>query len=241
MHFCNSSGNNDNPTVTQFTSALRKLLIHNEIMSSDFANCADKLKIMTVSSRRQVQIQDQNSFSTFSLSCEEEQREANEESFIMPNIDENDMLLNCCEEITIAYMAGLLEKKILQHGRFECSCNAVLLRNEKVTDLSVSENTPCTSTLYICKIACACFNKSRNQIYFDYEMLIENIMQKIDYENIFNEFFECDIDHKAGFVKYIVQEYIRLQATYIAKNITLVEQKVLCRKKLNKVIHFLGL
>lgn len=66
-------------------------------------------------------------------------------------------------------------------------------------------------------------------------------MEKIDYDSIFVDFFECDISHKAGFVKYITQEFIRLQATYIAKNLTLVEQKVLCRNKLNtKIIHFLG-
>lgn len=44
------NGNNDNPNVEQFSSALRKLLIHNEIVSSDLSNCTDQLNILTVSS-----------------------------------------------------------------------------------------------------------------------------------------------------------------------------------------------
>lgn len=192
-------GNNDDPTVTQFTSAIRKLLVHNEIKSSNYSNCADNLKILTVSSRRQQQVHsDQSSYSAINLASEEAE-ETYAESFVMPDIDANDMLLDCCEEVTIAYMAGLLEKKILQCGRFDCSCGAVLLRNQKVNDLSLSESssTPCISTLYVCKIASACFNKYRNQICFDYESLIQNIMEKIDYDNIFVDFFECDISHKA--------------------------------------------
>lgn len=238
---CYYSGDNDNPIVTQFSSALRKLLIQNEIKSSDLSNCADNLKILMVTSRRQNQ-RNENNLLTFNVVREEEEEGEEEEPRPMIDINENDMLLDCCEEITISHMAGLLENKILQCGRFDCSCSEVLIQNEKVIDLSVSNKhrLPCISTLYICKVASACFNKSRNQINFDYDFVIENIMENIDLDCIFVDFFKCDISHKAGFVKYIVQEFIRLQATYIAKNLTLVEKKVLCRNKLNKIIHFLG-
>lgn len=215
---------------------MRKLLIHNEVTSSDLSNCADNLKILTVSSKRQEQVN--WNLLAYSVALEEEE----EEVMSIPNFDENDMLLDCCEEITIAHMAGLLEKKILQFGRFDCSCSAVLIRNEKVADLSVSKNSqlPCISTVYICKVASACFNKCRTQIHFDYDFLIQNILEQIKYDCVFVDFFECDMSHKAGFVKYIISEFIRLQANYIAKNLTLVEKKVICRNKLNKIIHFLG-
>lgn len=65
-------------------------------------------------------------------------------------------------------------------------------------------------------------------------------MESIDFSEIYNDFFKCDLSHKLGFVQYIVGEFIRLQATYIAKNLTLVEQKFMCRKMLQKKIHFLG-
>lgn len=48
-----ANGNNDNPDITQFISALRNILINNEIKSSALANCEDKLQIMNISSRRQ--------------------------------------------------------------------------------------------------------------------------------------------------------------------------------------------
>lgn len=44
------NGNNDNPNIEQFSSALRKLLVHNEIQSSDLSNCRDQLNILTISS-----------------------------------------------------------------------------------------------------------------------------------------------------------------------------------------------
>lgn len=66
-------------------------------------------------------------------------------------------------------------------------------------------------------------------------------MESIDLNVVFTDYFECVESHKAGFVLYIIKEYIRLQAIYIAKNLTLIEQKILCRKQLNKKIHFLGL
>lgn len=43
-------GSNTNPTVLQFRSIIRKILVNNEITSSNFANCTDHLQILTVSS-----------------------------------------------------------------------------------------------------------------------------------------------------------------------------------------------
>lgn len=233
------NGNNDNPTVSQFTSAFRKLLIYNEIKASTLANCADSLNILTVSSRRSHHSNHQNK--TFSFTSGLERIE--EDTELPKELNANDFLLDCCEEITIAHIASSIENKILKCGRFKCNCKDVLTNNDKVTDLSVSENEliPCISTLYVCEVANAYFNMCRNQIDFNYEALIQNIMESIDFENVFIEYFDCDISHKLGFVKYVIQEFIRLQATYIAKNLTLIEQKILCRKQLNKKIHFLGL
>lgn len=237
------NGNNDNPNVIQFTSAFRKIHIQNEITSSQFANCADKLKIFSVSSRRpNANSAKRLADNSLSYHINVPPQEEDEEHLQTLELNENDFLMDCCEEITIASIAGSVEQKILEFGRFECECKSVLLQNEKVTELTISNNniTPCESTVHVCKVANICFNHCRNQICFDYETLIGKIMNVIDFDNIFSKFFVCDISHKKGFVKYIVQEFIRLQATYIAKNLTLIEQKILCRKQLKKKIHFLG-
>lgn len=169
-----------------------------------------------------------------------EQLEINEEELedaFENSLNTNDFLLDCGEEASIARIGGFVETNILEIGRFECDCKHVLLRNEKVNEFTLPANNsiPCISTVYVCKIANACFNKYRNQILFNYEKLIEKIMATIHLINVFTQ-----ESHKKGFVLYIVMEFIRLQATYIAKNLTLIEQKILCRKHLNKKIHFLG-
>lgn len=164
------------------------------------------------------------------------------ESFVPRQLNENDFLMNCCEEITIASIAGSIENKIIEAGRFECDCENVLLRNAKVVNLTTSgeKRAPCISTLHICKIANVHFNLCRNQIKFDYNNLLDQIMNYIDFDNIFLNYFTCDMSHKKGFAKYVVEEFIRLQATYIAKNLTLIEQKILCEKLSKKKFHFLG-
>lgn len=233
------NGNSDNPPVTQFISAFRKILLHNEITSAESANCADNLNLLTVSSQPQNQT-DQENLPKFNIRQNPDENDF--EFLLSTTLNENDFLINYCEEVTIAEIAGSIEEKIIINGRFDCECKFVLQRNMKVIDLVTSENVhaPCTSTLYVCKVANALFNLSRNKIYFDYDFLIGKIMDSIDIKNVYQQFFKCDLNHKIGFVQYIVGEFIRLHATYIAKNVTLTEQKFMCRKILKKRIHFLG-
>lgn len=233
------NGDNDNPLVHQFVSAFRKILLFNEISSSKTANCVDQLKLFNVSSKRQHQSQ-QNEWQQINIQFESNEEEV--ESFLTMQPNENDFLINCYEEATIASVASSIEQKILRSGRFECDCVNVLERNEKVTGLDVQSNyvPPCISTMYACKVANICFNFFKNQISFNYNMLIDKIMRTIDFDCVFLQNFDCDITHKRGFIQYIVEEYIRIHANYIAKNMTLVEQKILCRKYLKKLIHFHG-
>lgn len=233
------NGNNDNPDVTQFTSGLRKILISNEIKASEAANCLDNLEIASISSVRQHQPKNIN---IQSVNNESQQQQQQEEDNLVAGLNENDFLIGCCEDTSIASIAGAIEHKIEQKGRFECNCRFVFSHNEKVTNLMTSsdEYCPCISTLHVCKVANILFNSSKDEIGFNYENLIENILDNIELENIFSSYFDCDMSHKMGFVKYIAEEFVRLQATYVAKNITLIEKKILCSKLLKKKAHFLG-
>lgn len=233
------NGNSENPTVTQFISAFRKILLHNEITSAESANCADNLKLLTVSSRPQSQT-DLDNLPKFNIQLDSAEDDL--EFLLSMKLNENDFLIGNCEEATIASIAGSIEEKIINVGRFDCECMFVLQKNLKVVDLVTSENAhaPCTSTLYICKVTNILFNLSRNKINFDYDFLLGKIMDSIDLNNVYQEFFTCDFSHKIGFEQYIVKEFIRLHASYIAKNLTLAEQKFMCRKILRKKIHFLG-
>lgn len=232
------NGNCENPPVTMFTSAIRKILIHNEITSSRHANCADNLKILTVSNSRGRR----NNIPKFTVEIDSQMQEEENEHLQTLVLNENDFIMDCTEEATIASIAGSIEEKVRKAGRFECECISVLLRNEKVSGLTISDNLipPCVSSLHVCKIANIYFELCRNHITFDYNAMIEKIIISIDFDQMFTQFFVCDSSHKEGFLKYIVEEYIRAKANYVAKNVTLVEQKILCRKVLQKRVHFRG-
>lgn len=235
------NGNSENPPVSQFTSAFRKILLNNEITSSVAANCVDNLKILSVSSRNHRRQSQENIFAIL-LDANPQQTEDEMESFRLITLNENDFLMDCAEEITIASIATSIEQKIQTSGRFQCECQFVLSRNEKVVDLTISNEAaaPCISTMYACKVANACFNMCKNHINLDFEALIEKVMDILDFDSIFVNFFTCESSHKRGFIEYMVREFVRLQATYIAKNLTLIEHKVMCRNVLKKKIHFFG-
>lgn len=232
------NGNCENPPVTMFQSALRKVLIHNEITSSHHSNCVDDANILSISSRQQ----HSNKSLIFRVEVDQVQSEEDEEYFNSITLNESEFLMTLTEEATIARIASTFEEKISKSGRFKCECISVLHMNEKVVGLTVLDklNPPCISTLNACKTASILFELCRTKITFNYSLLIEKIMKTIDFDFIFEQYFPCALSHKQGFIKYIVEEFIRLKANYIAKNLTLIEQKILCRKVLQKKIHFGG-
>lgn len=141
------NGNSDNPPVMQFTSAFRKILVKNEITAATSANCADNLKLYTVSSRSQKQKR-QNNLVKFNVQLDPSEDDLEYLSTLI--LCENDFLTDCYEEATIASIAGSIEQKILRDGRFECGCNLVLMRNLKYNDFVETEDitAPCISTFY---------------------------------------------------------------------------------------------
>lgn len=222
-------GSNDNPSVEQFSSALRKLLIHNEIISSEFSNCMDQLKILTVSSFKQAVTE----------SIEINGLNDNEDEITSMKNDPfcaNDYLQNVFQDSTVIMMANDIEHKIKFIARFECeNCIDVLNNNEKVSS-NFHKGNPCLSTILIGKVAYKFVNIFKNKRTISYETLLEIIFQNID-ETICFPNFTCEAEHKQYFVKFIVEEFIRTRAVYIAKNDTLEERKLMLRKKLNEVIH----
>lgn len=94
------NGNSDNPSVEQFSSALRKLLIHNEIESSDLSNCTDQLNILTVSSFRKKSISNESN---------DQNNDAEKViSFMAHHFYPNDNLLNVFQDSTIVRTAHVI-------------------------------------------------------------------------------------------------------------------------------------
>lgn len=139
------NGNNDNPSVQQFSSALRKLLIHNEIVSSDLSNCSDQLKILTVSSLKQKE----------NAICESndqtDEAEGNTD-FMNDRFCANDYLLNVFKDSTVVRMAIEIETKIKMVARFDCENCMNVLNDNPGMQSDFHKYMPCLSIILIGKV-----------------------------------------------------------------------------------------
>lgn len=84
--------NDNNPTVEQFCSAYRKLMVHNEVSSSVLSNCLDDLHTLYVSSRRpkSVSVEDL-------ANCNQLNRDVQEQVKRIEQIDESNDLVDTLE------------------------------------------------------------------------------------------------------------------------------------------------
>lgn len=247
-------GNNTNPTAQQFRAAFRRVLVDNEIKTSKSANCEDKLDFLFVSSCKSSN-KNSNSLpnaTTVNLEHEpivtqNEPQNNNDEyqqqcdilmDILIENLDDN-------KRIGLAYMAGVIDKKITMNAAFHCDkCKNILVDDDKIILNSFPKNKttqiPCISTFEICLWAYDNLKPALKSMDFNYFTLIDKILQK-DMSRFYSktDFSEHE-EHKAIFVKFIVEEFINMQATYTAKKVTLMVQENNNKKKANKVEHFLG-
>lgn len=227
-------GSNNNPTVDQFKSAYRKILINNEITSSEHSNCLDRLKIYFIpSTRKSIENHTETPLPT-------EYPPSSIEPFTA-----NDNILDALRDATICQIASEIEYKIRSAARFGCNlCLNIFDENDKVVAECLKNGhlrLPCISTAHICKVASKYLDIFMTQFKYNYPILLDSILREIDNENMFSgSNFEHHFDHKMYFIQFIAEEYIRIKATYIAKNLTLKEQEKMMRNKLNKAIHFVG-
>lgn len=216
-------GSNNHPTEEKFISAFRKMLVNSELAASRLSNCTDQLSILQVSSRKQNQI-DQTS---------EENIEAEIED--LHQINENDYLLDMFQQSSIGYAAGSIESQILNYAYFACAeCSAVLKEND-LSGLhffkSKKTTVPCKSTVDICIVANRFVKMFENDTNFNYKFMINKILQNIDFDTIYPKSVEHEAGHMYYFVRFIIEEYVRIRLTYIAKTKTLSNQKKFLRNR----------
>lgn len=257
---------NDNPTLKQFMSAMRKLLFFNEITSSDFANCEDSLNILTISSVKKTNdvsqkwenlnieesIQNENMCGDDVIQELDEQNHeaANIASEVIRELEQfhdisafNDDIVTL-EDASIAFFAGSIELKIEQ-SFFSCSdCMNVFRENMKIDGHFFENNStqrPCRSTFIICKTTHTIFDMSKDDPNFDYQSILESINRSLGCEILFPETdFSHSLDHKRHFIHSIIDEYVRLYGTYIAKCLTLAEQQKMLRSARRREVIFSG-
>lgn len=228
-------GYNDNPTVQQFGAAFRRIVVTNDIKSSEKANCEDALSldILSVSTRRPNHNVDRN----------EHHRNPPETEPVNANksdrIETNEFELNDLEARSVAQLAGIIEDKIAEKARFSCAeCRKIFSENDKITHSSRSGLTtiPCQTTFDICCSAKKHIDKLTTDSSYTYADLLNETTNELDYKTAFSKTnFEGHDDHKRYFISFIAEEYIRAQANYIAKKVTLQEQQILLGNRAKKI------
>lgn len=246
-------GCNDNPTAQEFKASIRKLLFFNEISSSVFANCEDNLNILSVSSIKPSTSNISNVQANENTDNFDEQFEENEDFY--GEIEEFNTAQNNSEseikdkeDMTIAYVAGLIEKKVTS-SKFACKDCLTLSENlfnenDKMSGKFIENyrtHRPCKSTFNICKHVHEIFEENLNFANFDYIKIYNLISHKISKQIWFeNTDFSHDEEHKGHLIAYIVDEYVRAQATYVAQKLTLQQHQILIRNSNRKLTHFKG-
>lgn len=239
-------GANDNPTLQQVKSAMRKLLFLNEITSNEFANCEDNLNILTVSSAKSRLIHQQPANSGI---VEGDEEDAFWENLMLEDenvvneairLEERDKI---AEEFTIAFFAAKVEKNI-QSKQFECAdCQNIFNVNHKIEGIfSSMSQRPCKSTFLICKLVYKYENDIKNKAEFNYQTIVNRTLNSVNNLDLFAETYSYhqDNQHKNFMIESIIHEFIRIYSTYIARNVTLEQQKLLLRNRNKRATIFSG-
>lgn len=245
-------GYNDNPTCEQFSAAFRKLLAYSTVMYSKFSNCQSLensrsdpySNILSITSRRHTKTN--INLRDHSEVCPEEIDELYEKLREIKEFERSIGLTDDLEDYTTAYIASLIEDSIKFTKNFNClACKLIFDENNKADEsLFIRfkvQSRPCQSTFSICKQAGRFIKRELLAGSIDFSVIYREILENIDFESIYIETdFSSHIDHKIYLVRYIVNEYIRIKGTHIAKAESSKERENHLRSKLHKLVHYLG-
>lgn len=224
-------GSNTNPTVQQLNGILRQMIVLHEIEASEKSNCQDNLDILNVSSefiRNEKLVQSSRIY--------------DEKSDAFPILQ-----LNFKELYTVKLRAGTIEKKI-RHAIPRCGndvCKNIFKNNIDKIDGKFFENglaqRPTKSTVAICEIIFNFFLIYSDIYEFNYSEFYRQILIEIPFENLYTQIdFSHDLQHKSEYILLIIDEYIRMHATYLARITTLDIHTKYYGKTSQKLKHFSG-
>lgn len=235
-------GYNNNPTCKQFKAAYKRILVHNEIVGSEFGNCSilDNTKMLTVNSCvEEKQIDD---------TCQPEVHLLDHDYF------ESYMNISKYVGDTSQYIAGFVIKKILKS--ITCSmCQASLITNNsnynRSTLISIKNRGslifPSRSVVLVCQeterlirsYPPTYFNSNKNKLY-----LLVKIKQNLYKYN--RELFsncpdqESFLDtHKNQIIKLIVFKYVDIRVFHEVRKVNDINIKSgRSRAKFTKMVLF---
>lgn len=237
------NGNNDNPTAQQFTAAFSKLLANDSVSISKHANCISNgtssrqiSNILVVSSRSKSANKDDN------MPSQPELEELFEQLESIENDEIDDPNNNSLQDCAIVAMAKDVEKILKSLDRVYCEeCKGVFDRERKVSTTLATDEAPCLSTFEICKKADRFLKLKLLKGTVDFKTIPYAILESIEVEDLFNESdFNHQPDHKLFLIREIVEVFVQIKGSFLAKSSTLVSQKKFIRTAYRKQVHVLG-
>lgn len=246
------NGRNDNPNPIQFEGAYRKLLIHNDVVCSKYANCIDSgTKILTVSSAKQKV----RNLSIDSVYVPEDDFNFYDD-FEQPVTFEN--TTDKLKYHSLALVTSKIEQIIIKAKApqilIKCDqCLDAFIENEIMDDDFVraigrgyGHLQPCKSTFNICKFVDKFVEHYSNEN-VSYHATVNWILQNLDFDILYpNSNFHQHREqsrtknHKYDLVKCVVETYLNIKSRNSAKTITLQSHKEFIRSDYIQQIHLAG-
>lgn len=240
------NGRNDNPTVEQFYAAFRKLIVFDTLLCSKYSNCSEN----DIPNQPIGNILYVTSKSSTKSSTEDDNVSPAEIETLLQKIAEveameNNCLMDSLQDYTIAFVAGQIESRIQDNDRMYCQyCKNIFKENLVMQNVYIGsklKKKPCKSTFEICKIADKFLKLRLLSDSIDFTLIYAGISSYLDLSNLYPETdFSHDFDHKLFFVKTIVNVYVQIRGTSLAKSITFNTHQSSIRTKMRKLVHFSG-
>lgn len=246
------NGRNDNPNPIQFEGAYRKLLIHNDVVCSKYANSIDSgTKILTVSSAKR-KVQSSNIGSAYV---------PDEDLNFLQDFEQPVIFENTTDKLkyhSLVLVASNIEQTIIKAKAprilIKCDqCLDVFIENEIMDDDFVramgkgyGQLQPCKSTFHICKFVDKFVEHCANEN-VSYHATVNWILQNLDFDSVYpNSSFHRHQEksrtknHKYDLVKCVVETYLDVKSRNSAKTITLQSHDEFIRSDYTQKIHLAG-
>lgn len=243
-------GHNDNPTCEQFISAFRKLLAYSTVMYSKYSNCSSQddevssqySNITSITSKRRTNVNVHDFSEVTEESIDEFYQKLNEIENLNHSNDSYEF-----EDYTVAHIAKLIENRINSTKQYKCpACMVVFEENIKMdksmfVDTKSGQPLVCQSTFLICKQVNRFLKPELLTGSNEFKVIYHEILKSIAFEELYTGTdFRSHSEHKIFLVRYVIDEYIRIKMTHIARSATFKERENTIRVRLHKLMHFLG-
>lgn len=237
-------GFNDNPNTIQFQAAYRKLLGCDSILLSKRGNC-------------EVFNSNSNPFSDILhvSSKRDKFHEENEEEVELIVASEVDILYEKLSDLSqsgessltddinsysMAHIASIIEARIKSTENCE-ACIKVFDECKKAGNVFRVKQSPCVSTYNICKEADRFIRLELLKGNINFKTIYYSIINNIPVEQLYEEAdFSRHAEHNFFLIRAVIDLYIHMKGTFIARNATKELHSKLVRHKFRKLIHFFG-